>query len=1154
MPFLHLALTETGKEVQFNSLFSGSFWKLSAFEESGLVKVSEVNPTRNFLTTRADGLPPLSRVYARFRTGRLATRIRRRSLAAVALAAIAAIPLTAQGAILYAAAVPGEGAGASAKWNGVTGFKEDSAAVVFEHLTESNGLSNPVVTAFAEDGDGFLWVATQSGVQRWDGYRFWTYKTKLGDPQTLPDNLVNALYADTQGRLWVGTSSGGLARYDRSHDWFIRYKTDASNGGRTNVSSITGDGDRGLWIVADGGLDHLDTESGAFTRAALSAVDGRQPRAGVALRTPDGAIWVGTDLGLEWSAPDDGNGHAPRKFERFPLPIPKGVSTEIDALFSDRSGRVWVGTQNGPLVLESVNAGPNRGLTRVARHVQAKGPIGSLLATKKILSIAETGQGEIWFGTQDKGVLAFKPANGEARQIEHNPAMPDSLSNDWVTTLYSGHGSVMWVGTQRNISYVDTTPKAAFTLFGGTGNDEAFTDTDVYSIATQPDGSIWEGLKDNGINILDASGHKTGELRPEPGIASNDVPLHSLPTGTVPCMAGAADGSVYICTQRALYRADPLPAGSTAAPRITRVPIGDEAGTSLSTLLPDRITGGEAGGTAAQKDVLWIGTRIGLFEIDRDDKAGLARRPHLSQPLTDPRVTVMLRGAGDALWIGTSNGLNRLNVKTGEVETILPDAADPAALGAGLISTLLMDKSGRLWVGTFSGGIDVLEGQDAKGRPRFHRILDDLPNENVDVLLNAPDGSIWASTDGGLARIDPATYNITMLTRAEGSVLEAYWNNVGAVTRAGELLFGGTGGLTVVRPGLAKPWTYEPPVVVTHAHIGGEDVPLSRFNSGESEPPVWVGPASDLMVEFTALDYSAPERNRYEYKLENFDKVWIAADSTRRVARYTNLPPGNYALLLRGSNRDGMWAPVRRIRIHVLPAWYQTWWFDVLAVLVSLLALFGLFLLGTAYLRRQQRELERQVARRTAELHRMTVELQDSQSKLEHMAYRDSLTNLPNRRMFTEHFRQLLAMKMRQGGSFALLLIDFDRFKEINDTYGHDAGDAVLQEMAQRMAANVRASDCFARLGGDEFGLLLAEAPGGDGLETVCQKIMESFQEPIDFNEVQLKTSPSIGVALFPEDGDSQDTLYKAADMALYQAKRQGGNATSLQGMELRLL
>jgi diguanylate cyclase (GGDEF)-like protein len=158
------------------------------------------------------------------------------------------------------------------------------------------------------------------------------------------------------------------------------------------------------------------------------------------------------------------------------------------------------------------------------------------------------------------------------------------------------------------------------------------------------------------------------------------------------------------------------------------------------------------------------------------------------------------------------------------------------------------------------------------------------------------------------------------------------------------------------------------------------------------------------------------------------------------------------------------------------------------------------------------------------------------------MAYRDSLTGLPNRRMFTEQFKSLLALKRRQEGCFSLLLMDFDHFKRINDTHGHDAGDAVLVEMTRRMEALVRESDCLARLGGDEFGLLLGQSADIEGTEMVCRKIIESFGAPVLFEGLALKTAPSIGIAIYPFDGNSQDTLYKAADLALYRAKRSGGN------------
>ena len=161
------------------------------------------------------------------------------------------------------------------------------------------------------------------------------------------------------------------------------------------------------------------------------------------------------------------------------------------------------------------------------------------------------------------------------------------------------------------------------------------------------------------------------------------------------------------------------------------------------------------------------------------------------------------------------------------------------------------------------------------------------------------------------------------------------------------------------------------------------------------------------------------------------------------------------------------------------------------------------------------------------------------------MAYTDALTNLPNRRMFTEHFKRLLALKRREVGSFSVLLMDFDDFKQINDTYGHDAGDFVLVEMARRMAELVRDSDCLARLGGDEFGLLLGQSVSFEGTEMVCRKLVETFEAPIIFDGAELRTSPSIGIALYPFDGDAQDTLYKVADLALYQAKRNGGNQCS---------
>ena len=547
---------------------------------------------------------------------------------------------------------------------------------------------------------------------------------------------------------------------------------------------------------------------------------------------------------------------------------------------------------------------------------------------------------------------------------------------------------------------------------------------------------------------------------------------------------------------------------------------------------------------------MWFGGDDGLWEVRPTPGGMRVLLGGATAPLlTDRRVTAFASGKKHSLWIGTENGLDRYDPHTRRLERFMPGTGS-ISLSSGFIASLLVDSTGRLWIGSQGGGIDILDGDGA----RFRHIgaAQRLPSENVDTLLQDGRGRVWASTDDGLAVIDERTLSVRPLGRPDGVAIAGYWWHSGARTADGDLLFGGLGGMTIVRPQLLGDSVYRPPIVITDIRVGGTSIASGRYASGASHEPIEIQPgANSLAVEFSALAYSAPLASTFAYRLEGFDKKWTFADASRRSADYTNLPPGKYDLRVRGTNREGAWTQSElSLPIHVVPAWWQTLWFKFLVALCISGVIVLLVYARTRYLQSRQWELEREIAQRTAELQKSnselaasTAELTKSKMRLESLAYLDGLTELPNRRMFTDCFQSLIAQMERSvDGRFALMFVDLDNFKRVNDSLGHQAGDAVLIEAAARLRAVVRKADVVARFGGDEFAILLVEPTEWSGVEATCRRIVDAFAEPVTFGDYALTTTPSIGIATYPQCGETQNELYKAADLALYKAKDSGRN------------
>lgn len=164
------------------------------------------------------------------------------------------------------------------------------------------------------------------------------------------------------------------------------------------------------------------------------------------------------------------------------------------------------------------------------------------------------------------------------------------------------------------------------------------------------------------------------------------------------------------------------------------------------------------------------------------------------------------------------------------------------------------------------------------------------------------------------------------------------------------------------------------------------------------------------------------------------------------------------------------------------------------------------------------------------------------EQNMEYLAHHDTLTGLPNRLLFSDRLNHAIARARRGGKKVAVLILDLDNFKQVNDTLGHDAGDALLNMVVTRFMKHLREEDTASRMGGDEFNFLISDLSGTEGLHKVLDRMLASFGEPFIIKDTPLNITPSIGVSLYPEDGDDLETLVKKADIALYQVKGSGKN------------
>jgi ligand-binding sensor domain-containing protein/serine phosphatase RsbU (regulator of sigma subunit) len=774
-----------------------------------------------------------------------------------------------------------------ASWGGVASALDPARApsqyVSHLWMQTADGLPQNFVAALAQTLDGYVWLATQEGVVRFDGVRFVTFASR--DYPALKTNDIAALIADRGGGLWIGSRGGGLIHEANGVFTAYRQKDGLAN---DIVLSLHEAKDGAIWAgTRGGGVSRF--EGGRFT--TLRVGDGLASNTVQAMaERPGGTMWLGTDAGLSRYEGD----HFTTMREGLSDP-------SVNALLQDPDGTLWIGTQAG---LDRWQGDSHASLPDV-------GAVHALLRDR---------QGNLWIGAQEgiRRLVAGGGAAGEATPFGALTKLDGDGSHRFETSAFlEDREGNLWAGLEANglVQLQD-------------GKVTTFGTEFLWTIFQDPRGTLWLG-GDPGLDLLEGD-----TLRPVPAVASLSV--NGVTDGP--------DGSLWLATTRGLY-----------AFRDGKL-LGDAvAAGSVRSLYRDT------------RGAVWFGTSFGLARYDHGQVTRFT--PADGVPMAEVRA--FAEGRDGSVWMGTGQGL--LHWKDGAFSLLtakdgLPD--EP-------VESIYADPDGDLWIGSYGGGLVLLR----EGKIGLVTSKNGLFNDVVFSVVDDGMGSLWMTCNRGIfhagkselaAVATGAQTRLTSVALGTSDGMKASECNSGSPggvrARDGLLWFPTTVGAVRVDPGRTRKNLVVPPVLIEEVRVNRE--PL---RAGARELPA---DSRDFELVYTALSFTAPERVRFKYRLDGFDKDWIDAGA-RRIAYYTNLAPGAYAFRVIAANDDGIWNDVgAEVRFVLLPHFYQTLPFYLACALGLVLLGAGSVRLRLLALRQTARELEAKVEKRTQELAKASAELE----------------------------------------------------------------------------------------------------------------------------------------------------------------------------------
>ncbi len=781
----------------------------------------------------------------------------------------------------------------------------------FDYLNTKDGLPHSTVNDIVQDSLGYIWMATDDGVAYYDNYDIKVYRQKTKGTNIIANNQALKLHIDFQNRLWVGTKESLELYNEKTRKFKHFYFFKKAGEEKVPVVEIFQESKNLILIGTDGGglryFNTLDFTSGFYLPEDIQIKVGH--RVSSIVKDKYGRFWIGTlDRGIFLYDPVSSSNKSQGNLRCDFL-----KNTEIRKLFILNSEQLLVGTYGkGTMKIDIDSLSISNFLPKNE----------DLKAAKRIFQIAKCDN-QLYIGSDGEGLIAVDLVSLNTVRYKNCGNVSNSIHNNVIRSIYIDQEKSLWFGHyQGGISHVSK--KSKFHNIKYACNSKlSLSYSNVTSILQDHHNNVWIGTDGGGINVL-----KDKEV-----YNKNNHNLSSIYSGPNPknilCLFEDKDNNIWMGTYLEgvfVYNSQTkqLKALKDIYPNIQL------SNSDVRCIMQDR------------SGKIWIGTNgggINIINPETKENKVLRRNNSLpSRSLSLDWIRFIQEDSYGCIWIGTAYGLNLYDPVKRTFQHFFSDAEDSTSISNNFIYSIAEDVDHQFWIGTAFG----LNKYDRKtGKFKVYTESDGLPNSIINSIIDTKDGNLWISTNNGITKFNIGENNFTNYNYTDGLASNSFINSAFYNQNNQVLYFGSVEGVVYFKPKEISAIDYEIPVLLTDFKIFNQSIragelfdnrEILKDNIAKTNSIEILKRDNVITIEFTALTYSYIDKIEYEYRLLGFSDKWIKSKKEHSI-NYTRLKPGTYNLQIRVGN-IGKNQPVRNLEIVVLPPFYETWWFGILAFII----------------------------------------------------------------------------------------------------------------------------------------------------------------------------------------------------------------------------